>query len=273
MSAHTLPKENESLLNPLDGEGALAALGPLTTPRRAGAYQRVLVVNSLTACDCYTGVVLRTCIDTHLAGHAGNRIQIWEPKDADVWSRIHDLLSPLPERCELAEDQPYPARNREVIVPAIRIDEPETASLLGHAITRAHAELGLHVRSARAAMEALVAFVDNARTHATESSIGVLVACAVLPQANELQLVALDLDATLAGDPDPEERLREAIATSRRNLGGFASLIMGAERRGLDATLRLATGAARARWRTEERLLYSTASTIPGFAADFTVRL
>ena len=72
--AGTPPSETESLLHPLDGEGALAVLGPLTTPRRAGPYRRVLVVNSLRVCDCYTGVVLRACIDTHLGADAGNQI-------------------------------------------------------------------------------------------------------------------------------------------------------------------------------------------------------
>jgi hypothetical protein len=268
-----LPNANESLVGQLRGEHALAYLATLTTPRLAGAYRRVLVVNGLTACDAHTGLVLRVCIDLHLDGHPGNRAQIWEPKDESVWRRLHDLLSPLPDRCELVEDQSYPERDPEIVVPAFRIDDPEQAALLGQTIARAHTRLGVDLAAARAAAEAIVVFVDNARLHAADSRIGVSVACTLEPDSRELQVVALDLGQGVSADPEPVERLREIVARSRRDLGGLASLILLAERRRLDVTLRLASGAARARWTTGERLRYEEASPVPGFVASLTVRL
>jgi hypothetical protein len=273
VTAEELPNEYDSLPDLLTGERVLAHLAALTTPRRAGAYRRVLVVNGLTGCDSCTGLVLRACIDLHLEGDPGNRAQIWEPKDAAVWRRLHDLLSPLPDRCELVEDQLHPARDPEIIVPAFRIEDPEQAMLLGQTIARAHTRLGVEIAAARAAAEAIVVFADNARVHGADSRIGVTVACVLEPDTRELQLVALDLGQGVSADPEPVERLRELVARSRRDLGGLASLIMLAERRRLDVTLRLATGAARARWATSERLRYEEGPAVPGFVASFTVRL
>lgn len=273
MAAGELPKAHESLGSALRGERALAQLGPLTTARLAGPYRRVLVTSGLSACDCYGGLVLRVCIDLHLAAHRENRAQVWEPKDPEVWSRMHDLLSPLPAGCELAEDHPRPARNREIIVPAMRIEGMETAELLGHTIVRVHAGLGVDVSAARAVAGALVALVENARGYAADSSVGVMVACSLERSTNELQLVALDLGGALARADDPPARLREVLARSRAQLGGLASLILLAERRGLDATLRLASGPARARWRAGDRVRYEEGATAPGFVASFSVRL
>lgn len=273
MASEELPNANESLVGQLRGEHALAYLATLTTPRLAGAYRRVLVVNGLTACDAHTGLVLRACIDLHLAGHPGNRAQIWEPKHEAVWRRLHDLLSPLPDRCDLVEDQSRPERDPEIIVPAFRIDDPEHAALLGQTIIHAHARLGFQIEAARAAAEAMVVFVENARVHAPDSRVGVSVACVLETESRELQLVALDLGQRLSADPEPVKRLREIVAQSRRDLGGLASVILLAERRGLEVTLRLASGAARARWATGERLRYDEASALPGFVASLTIRL
>lgn len=273
MVAQKLPDEHDSLREALRGERALAQLGTLTTPRRTGPYRRVLVATHLVGCDAYGGIVLRVCIDTHLEGHKDNRAQIWEPKDPEVWSCIHDLLSPLPDGCDLAADQPLPVRNPEIVVPAMRIDEADTAALLGHTITRVHAGLDVGISAARAAAEALVALVENGREHAGDSPLGTVVACALERQTNELQLVALDLGSAMAAASDPPARLRDALAVSRHQLGGLASLILLAERRGLDATLRLASGPARARWRTNDRVRYDTGPVVPGFVVGFSVRL
>ncbi len=158
-------------------------------------------------------------------------------------------------------------------MPAFRIEDPEQAMLLGQTIARAHTRLGVEIAAARAAAEAIVVFADNARVHAADSRIGVTVACALEPEAGELQLVALDLGQAVRADPEPVERLREMVARSRRDLGGLASMIMLAERRGLDVTLRLASGAARARWATSERLRYEEGPAVPGLVASFAVRL
>jgi hypothetical protein len=273
MVGRELPSEHDSLRMSLRGERALAQLGPLTTPRLAGPYRRVLVTSKLSACDCYGGLALRACIVLHLSAHPENRAQIWEPKDPGVWSRMHDLLSPLPAGCELAEDHPRPARNREIVVPAMRIEGPETAELLGHTIARVHAGLGVDVSAARAVAGALVALAENAREHAADSSVGVMVACALERPTNELQIVALDVGGTFAKAADPPTQLRDALARSRAQLGGLASLVLLAERRGIDATLRLASGPARARWRAGERVRYEEGATVPGFIASFSVRL
>lgn len=273
MAGDELPKEYESLLPSLRGERALAQLGPLTTARRADPYSRVLVMSGLSACDCHGALALRACIDVHLSAHAKNRVELWEPKDAGLWSRVHDLLSPFPDRCDLVEDQPRPVRNRDIVLPAMRIEQPDHAALLGHTIARAHDGLGVKVSAARALAQALVVFVENARAHAADSSVGVMVACALEHPTRELQLVALDLGGALLPSGDPPAPLLDALARSRAGLGGLASLILLAERRGLDATLRLAAGQARARWRTHDRVRYEDGSAVPGFVASFSVRL
>lgn len=271
--ARELPEAHDSLALGLRGERALAQLGPLTTARQAAPYRRILVATGLTACDCYGGAVLRACIDRHLATHRENRAQIWEPKDPEVWSRVHDLLSPLPAGCELVEDQPRPQRNRDIVVPAMRVEDPEMAGLLGHTIVRAGVALGVDASPARAVAQALATLAENAREHAVDSSLGALVACALENPTNELHALALDLGGALASSEDPPARLREALARSRAQLGGLASLILLAERRGLDATLRLASGPARARWRTSDRVRYEEGAPVPGFVASFSVRL
>jgi hypothetical protein len=219
LATDELQNEYDSLSDALRGEIALANLATLTTPRRIGAYRRVIVANRLKYCDTYTGVVLKACIEVHLASETGNRAQVWEPKDPGVWSRLHDLLSPLPLGCDLVEDQPYPPRNREILVPAMRVEDSDIAAALGYGLTRAHTALGVGITDARAVAEAIVAFVENARVHAGDSRIGVLVACAVEPRTNELMLVALDLGGAIASAGDPAATLRVAVARSRENLG------------------------------------------------------
>jgi hypothetical protein len=272
VTAEEFPEPTDSLVGELVGERALALLGPLTTPSIAGAHRRFLVVNMVTACDAYAGVVLRACIDLHLQRDSGNRAQIWEPKDLAVWRRLHDLLSPLPERCERVGDQEFPERDPDIVLPAFRIENPEQPRLLGHTIVRAHTRIGVDIQAARAAAEAIAVFADNARMHAPDSSVGVLVACAREPDSRELQLVALDLGQSISGDSEPLQRLRELVAKSRREIGGLASLVERAEGRRLDATLHLASGTGRARWATGERLRYEEGPPVPGFVAGFTLR-
>lgn len=273
MVARELPKEHDSLRMALRGEQALAQLGPLTTARLASPYRRVLVASGLKACDCYGGAVLRVCVDRHLAASTENRAEIWEPTNPEVWSRMHDLLSPLPDGCELAGDRPLPARNQEIIFPAMKIEEPEVAVLLGQTIMRVGSRLGIGSSPARAVAQAIVALAENAREHAADSSIGVLVACALEHPTNELHLLALDLGGTLATSEDAPVQLRDALAHSRARPGGLASLMLLAERRELDATLRLASGPARARWRANDRVRYEVSAPVPGFVASFSVRL
>jgi hypothetical protein len=256
----------------LRGERALAKLGALTTPRRTSPYRRVLATTLLSDCDCYTGVVLRACVDRHLAENKQNKAQIWEPKNPEVWSRLHDFLLPLPDRCDLVGDETPPARNEEIVFPAMRIEDAEIAALLGHTITRVRDRLGIEESAARAVAQALVVLAENAREHAPDSSVGVLSACAVERPANELHLVALDLGGVLATSDDPAAALREALARSRARLDGLASLMLLAERRGLEPTLRLASGSARARWRGS-RVRYDEGTPVPGFVASFSVRL
>lgn len=116
MAGSELPEEHDSLKGSLRGERALAKLGPLTTPRRTGSYRRVLTTTFLGDCDCYTGTVLRVCIDRHLAEDKKNEAQIWEPKEQMVWSRLHDFLTPLPQRCDLVGDEVAPARNEDIVI-------------------------------------------------------------------------------------------------------------------------------------------------------------
>jgi hypothetical protein len=273
LAADELPEPRDSLVGKLVGERALALLGPLTTPSLSGAHRRFLVVNGVTACDAYAGAVLRASIDLHLARDPGNLAQIWEPKDLAVWRRLHDLLLPLPERCELVGDQEYPERDPEIILPAFRIEDSEQAALLGHTVVRAHSSIGLEIQAARAAAEAIAVFADNAHKHAPDSPLGVLLACALQPDTRELQVVALDLGQESSANPEPVQRLRDLVAQSRRDIGGLASLLDRAEGRRLAATLRLASGGARARWATGARLRYEEATPVPGFVAGFTVRL
>ncbi len=272
MVARELPEVHDSLRGGLRGERALAQLGPLTTTRHAAPYRRVLATTFLADCDCYTGTILRACLDRHLAGHEENRAQIWEPKDPDVWSRLHGFLSPLPDGCDLVGDEDSPVRNEEVIFPAMQIEDAEIAALLGHTITRVRGRLGIDDSAARAVAQALVVLVENGREHGADSSVGVVAACAVERPANDLHLVALDLSGALATAKNPAAQLREAVARSREQLGGLASLMALAERRGLDARLRLASGPGRVRWRGS-RVRYEEGTPVPGFVASFSVRL
>lgn len=268
-----LPDVHDALPLGMRRELALAQLGPLTTPLRAAPYRRVLVASRLADCDCYCGVVVRTCLERHFAMHRDNRAQLWEPKELDAWSRLHDFLMPLPGGCELAQDQPRPARNEDVVLPAMRIDDVEIAALLGHTVVRVGVALGLGVSAARAVAQALVTFTDNARRHAADSPIGVLAACAVESRTDELHLVVLDLGTALVSADRPSGGLRNALARSRAGLGGMASLMALVERRGIDATLRIASSDARARWRSGGRVRYDQGEKVPGFVASFSVRL
>lgn len=92
-----------------------------------------------------------------------------------------------------------------------------------------------------------------------------MAACAIERPMNELHLLMLDLGSTLAEAEDQGERLREVVSRSRARFGGLATLMWLAERQGVDATLRLASGQARTSWRAN-RVRYTDGAHVPGLS-------
>lgn len=262
--------DRRTLTPALRGQRAIAALGPLCSP---AAPRLEVDATNLKRADAFTGVVVREVVRRHLDADPGHQIFLREPHDSPTWDMLSDLVGTLPRRARWAGDQRAARREQQVLLPTTSIDDEEVAKLISKSwLPAIMANLRLPAAERRLLMSAAAAFADNGLRYGSGAAT-LLCACHD-EQANDLQLVALSSWEAPAEDFDAVDMLREALAKSRRAIGGIAMLIDQAKRRNIDATIRLAVDQGRLHCRGQATpRIEGDAPPIPAFVASLEIHL
>jgi hypothetical protein len=253
------------------GQVAVRGLATLCAP---GGPRRVIDARALEFADAFTGAAVREGIDRHLRRDRGHSVVVREPTNPETLAALYDLLGTLPRRSRWAGEADRPRRNPAILLPAMRLTNAQelrdAANFLGSA---AEGPLRLPPQASRLLAMAAAHFGDNALKHspAGQRSV-VLCACHEL-DSHDLQVVALSEAVPQAAGEKPAAYLREVMGQSHANLGGVFSLVELARRRGVPATLRLATGTGRLFWRDEKPRYEGQAAPVPGFVASLEIHL
>jgi hypothetical protein len=252
------------------GQRALRGLAALVK----GAAPRLEIdARAVEHPDAFTGAALRAAIERHLVADRGHSVTIREPRAPGALAMLADMVGPLARPARWAGEMPVPGREQRVLLPATRIEDDETAKLLAYWLTIVAGPLRLPSSEARMLAAAAMAFADNDLRHrAIDASPALLCACHE-PQAHDLQVVCLSSRVLPDAAADPATYIRDLDNRSRENLGGLYSLTALAERRGIDATLRVAVGTGRLFRRAGKARFDSGAGELPGFAASLEVHL
>lgn len=252
------------------GQRALRGLAALVN----GAAPRLEIdARAVEHPDAFTGAALREATERHLTADRGHSVTIREPQTRGAFAMLADLTGPLTRPARWAGEVPAPGRERRVLLPATRIEDDETAKLLAYWLTIVAGPLRLPSPEARLLAAAAMTFADNDLRHrATDAPPALLCACHE-PQAHDLQIVCLSSHIPPDAAADPATYIRDLDHRSREHLGGLYSLTALAERRGIDATLRVAVCTGRLFRRAEKARFDSGAGELPGFAASLEVHL
>jgi hypothetical protein len=281
--AGELSVADEQLIVGAHGEDDRRVLSPAWRGQRAlrglvalakGAAPRLEIdARAVEHPDAFTGAALREATERHLAADRGHSVTIYEPRAPDALAMLADLIGPLARPARWAGEVPGPERERRVLLPATRIEDGETAKLLAYWLTIVAGPLRLPSSEARMLAAAALTFADNDLQHrAIDARPALLCACHE-PQAHDLQIVCLSSHVPPEAAADPATYMRDLYHRSRKHLGGLYSLTALAERRGIDATLRVAVGTGRLFRRAEKARFDSGAGELPGFAASLEVHL
>jgi hypothetical protein len=163
-------------------------------------------------------------------------------------------------------------RHRSVFLPATPIDDLEVAALMSRYLRAGGgASAGLSVTESRYLATTLMIVADNGLQHG-RSSCGIVICGAVEPQTSTAQLVAIDLGTSISGSVDPGAALRRCVDSARRPFGGLQHLVDLANRANLDVSVRIASGTARSRWDSADRLWrHDIAAFAPGFTVGISI--
>lgn len=268
MTASPDQPERRTLDNLLRDRRAAEALAAITAP---AAVVLELDCSGVTQVDTYGGAVIRTAVEAHLNRDPRHRVTVIEPAASDCWPLLSDLLGgTMPSGCSWAGTRSPATRGRDVLIPAMTIDDPEGVALILDYVAVVAPALGHGVRAGQLLQEAAAVFLDNVWQHAPDRPIQPVVCAAFDPTGRNLQLVCVNLDGPQTGPPRTQAQLRLAIDDARTEFRSIATL---AERsRGeLVFTVRLLTGSGRARHRTGEDWRFASGVFVPGFVAGIEV--
>ena len=218
--------------------------------------------------DAAFAVALRACVE-HFENYVRIPVRlIEEPADETVRRTLAALLGPeIPDSFGLGSAGAAP---RTVILPAQRIGSYERADELTDVIVD---PLGsaYGTKVMRYTASAFGLLVENGLDHARDSSVDVIAAIAYDRHSDEVRLAVTDTGESMSRGGDAGEALREALARSRELDGGLEDLIALARSGGLDVSVTLATGDARASLRDGD-WVFSSAESIDGFTAIVSVK-
>ena len=258
--------ERRSFAGALYGRRALEQLAAAIAPPAGAGLE--LDLTGVTRADTYTGVVMRTAIECHLRAGSGNRVAVWAPRQGAARAMVDTLLNPLPPRCDRSQDPPRESASPHVHVPSLLLEDARDVDMITQLVLRGlAARRALRVQDARALQRSVAALGDNALVHGVGGPCPPVAALALEPMGHELQLVVTSLGA----ETDPHG-LRAAVARTRERLGGLESIGAQADRKGLDLSLRLISGTARAH-RRHGRWRYQDGPLVPGWTAVVEIHL
>jgi hypothetical protein len=241
---------------------------PYFPARRTSGDELRFYASHTARVDASIAVALRCCAE-HFGRSLRIPVRIVEPPaDLPVHRELDALLgTDLPEQFEMPSPVGATAGTPPaVILPAVRIESFDRADELTLQIVK---PLGEHY--GRTAMRYLAgsfaALVENGLQHATHSTVGVVAAIAYDRHANQLRLVVADTGDGLAGGPESEEAMLDALEESQGHDGGLDDLRGRARRDGLEVQATVASGIARARTEGGGMWTLGAGEQIDGFAA------
>jgi hypothetical protein len=263
ISSHSIPGRDGDLR----GEIALEYL-----PRRGSAPEDVQIgCSAIKLVDTWSFVAMRTLIE-YPARRLCVPVHFMPPNDDATCETLLAGLGDLPNGVTVSADAPSDPDDRNIILPATRIDSAAIGESIGAHLPHTTRSAGTPVRERRMIALALQELVDNALSHA-KSPTDAIASIAVEPEQKELQLVVNDLGDGIADRPDAAERL-EAGWNSRGNRGGLRSIVTNAERRGFDLSLLISAGTGRLACRSGNPVIVTTDEPhIPGFTVAVTIQL
>jgi hypothetical protein len=255
----------------------LSALRHLIDPKRPGESdddELWLFGSAIATADATTGAMLRANAEQHLAQHKDGAVSIWTPTEGAIWPRIYDLLGSLPDGCVLPDDHKAPTRDARVLLPAMRVETADEASLAALFLRGASqvSHLGpdrLNPVEAGYLATVLPELVDNGLRCGADSACSVIVCAALEADSRDVQLVVLDLGTAVSSADDSLGALRLAWRTSRTRSGSLVTATRLAMQRRLDISLWVKSGVAYGRWRGAWRTRQIDFS--PGWCTGMTV--
>ncbi len=223
--------------------------------------------------DAYTGAVVREAVDRHLQADRGHTVILREPRNAEAYALLNDLLGELPRRAKWAGEQPAPRLDPMVLLPAYRIRNREDLKLFGLALQVAAASRGLPPGPTRLLLEAAMVLGYNDLRHRPRRTLPGLLCVCQMRQSNDLQVVALSSVAPQRCLEGPEQFAAVLAARCADPFTGLGGLVWRGRGQQLDATLRLRAGRVRVYARYGRVRREALAEAVPWFAAGLEVHL
>jgi len=247
---------------------AAEALGVLTSPVKAEHLE--LDCSNVTQIDTYGTAVIRATLDAHLAADPRHRATIVEPTTSAIWPFLSDAVGRPPSGSKWAGTRSPATRGTDVLIPATPVRHDE-APLIVRTVGIVAAALHHGIRPGQLLAEAAQVFLDNVADHAPGAPTSPVVCAAFEPVSKNLQLVCINLAPP--GTPVPAneaeiERMLDDPDEVFRSLGWLARR----SRADLDFSLRIISGAARARHRTGRGWSFASEEpAVPGFIAGIEI--
>lgn len=241
----------------LAGPTAFATLASLKV---ASQGQLCLVLSKLKTVDVAGALVIREAVRSHLVSGRTQTVELWEPRDQDVWARVHDLIGRLPSRTSFARDRGTPVRDRAVLVPVTELEDREAIELVQQmAIPAAGAATGVPARVYHLAAAMFAELADNA---ASRVSDGQLPSVCVASEGRNSLTVAMWNDGPSFADRNEAEARLTGDGSILSGINSTAALGL---KTGVAVDIELASGEVRAFLRAG-RWLIASGERVPGFA-------
>jgi anti-sigma regulatory factor (Ser/Thr protein kinase) len=255
-----------SLSGALKGERALADLLAASTMEGDDA-ELCLNARKVDSIDAVGATATRMRIERHLREHPAGRVQIWQPTQAAVAARLHDILDPLPPRVGIGDVPGAVAPAHFTLLPATPIADSEGARLIGEVVWDGCREARIARRRAVYIAEATTELTDNALRHAPGPPDRPVVAVSSFARERIVEVAVTDAGTEISEGEDPGAILRAIPGRALQGEGGFLGLIINKGlAAGVDVQVRILAGTGRLLWeRTQHRVergLYVPGTTV-----------
>jgi anti-sigma regulatory factor (Ser/Thr protein kinase) len=255
-----------SLSGALKGERALADLLAPSTMEGDDA-ELCLNARRVDSIDAVGATATRMRIERHLREHPAGYVQIWQPAQAAVAARLHDILDPLPARVGTGDVADGDAPAHFPLLPATPIADSDRARLIGEVVWDRSREARIARRRAAYIAEATMELTDNALRHAQGAPDRPVVAVSSFGRERIVDVAVTDAGREIAEAEDPSAILRGIPGLALQGKGGFLGLIINKGRAvGVDVKVRILAGTGRLLWEATqhrvERGLYVPGTTV-----------
>jgi hypothetical protein len=233
----------------------------------------LVAASNVTALDAWGGATIRALIEDHMSRAADGSVCVWPPRASSTFARTYDVLSVLPPRVTVSSEEGAPARDRSVVIPALRVRDQDEANNLALWVLAAapHTQPRLSRAEAKLLATAVPTLAENGLEYAPASSCGTVICATIEQAAREVQLVTVDLGEAVARAPDPLDALRRSIRTAQAKFGGLHNVLKRAQQLELASSLDIRSGTAEAQWTDGRWHFRGSQPFVAGWAVGLTV--